>query len=78
MKKAMTRFGSDKPDLRIPLELVTICDIIKDVDFKVFAAPAGMIRNAKLLRYGYLPAVICPAKKLMITPNLSVFMAPKV
>ncbi len=38
--EAMRRFGSDKPDLRIPLELVDINDLMKDVDFKVFAAPA--------------------------------------
>lgn len=39
-QEAMRRFGSDKPDLRIPLELVDIDDLIKDVDFKVFSEPA--------------------------------------
>ena len=38
--EAMQRFGSDKPDLRIPLELVDINDLVADVDFKVFAGPA--------------------------------------
>jgi aspartyl-tRNA synthetase len=38
---AMHRFGSDKPDLRIPLELVEIKDLLKDIDFKVFAGPAN-------------------------------------
>ncbi|MDF1760571.1 MAG: aspartate--tRNA ligase [Coxiellaceae bacterium] len=38
--EAMDRFGSDKPDLRIPLELVEIGDIVKDVEFKVFSGPA--------------------------------------
>ncbi|MEH3023336.1 MAG: aspartate--tRNA ligase [Pseudomonas oryzihabitans] len=38
---AMRRFGSDKPDLRIPLELVDVEDQLKDVDFKVFAGPAN-------------------------------------
>jgi aspartyl-tRNA synthetase len=38
--EAMQRFGSDKPDLRIPLELVDIADLVKDVDFKVFSEPA--------------------------------------
>lgn len=38
---AMARFGSDKPDLRIPLELVEIKDLMKDVDFKVFSGPAN-------------------------------------
>jgi aspartyl-tRNA synthetase len=34
---AMSRFGSDKPDLRIPLELIDIGDLLRDVEFKVFA-----------------------------------------
>ncbi|MDQ7912366.1 aspartate--tRNA ligase [Pseudomonas sp. 102515] len=38
---AMRRFGSDKPDLRIPLELTDVEDQLKDVDFKVFAGPAN-------------------------------------
>ena len=39
--EAMRRFGSDKPDLRIPLELVDVADLVKDVDFKVFSGPAN-------------------------------------
>jgi aspartyl-tRNA synthetase len=39
--EAMSRFGSDKPDLRIPLELVEIGDLVRDVEFKVFAGPAA-------------------------------------
>ncbi len=39
--EAMSRYGSDKPDLRIPLELVTICELVKNVDFQVFATPAN-------------------------------------
>lgn len=39
--EAMDRFGSDKPDMRIDLELVTVSDIMKDVDFKVFSGPAN-------------------------------------
>ncbi|MCM2130667.1 aspartate--tRNA ligase [Larsenimonas rhizosphaerae] len=38
---AMRRFGSDKPDLRIPLELVDVDDLLGDVDFKVFSGPAN-------------------------------------
>ncbi len=38
---AMGRFGSDKPDLRNPLELVEIKDLVADSEFKVFAAPAN-------------------------------------
>ncbi|MFE8149557.1 aspartate--tRNA ligase [Brenneria goodwinii] len=39
--EAMRRFGSDKPDLRNPLELVDVADLVKDVEFKVFADPAN-------------------------------------
>jgi aspartyl-tRNA synthetase len=39
--EAMRRFGSDKPDLRNPLELVDVADLMRTVDFKVFNAPAN-------------------------------------
>jgi len=39
--EAMHRYGSDKPDLRIPLELVDITDLMKEVEFKVFSGPAN-------------------------------------
>lgn len=38
---AMRRFGSDKPDLRNPLELIDVADLLKDVEFKVFSGPAN-------------------------------------
>ena len=38
--EAMDRYGSDKPDLRISLELITISDLLEDVEFKVFSGPA--------------------------------------
>ncbi|MCD8514241.1 MAG: aspartate--tRNA ligase [Nitrincola sp.] len=38
--EAMQRYGSDKPDLRIPMELIDVADLVAGVDFKVFAAPA--------------------------------------
>ena len=38
---AMRRFGSDKPDLRNPLELTDVADLLKDVEFKVFSGPAN-------------------------------------
>ncbi|MDI5932981.1 aspartate--tRNA ligase [Halomonas kalidii] len=38
--EAMNRFGSDKPDLRIPLELTDVDDLMQRVDFKVFSGPA--------------------------------------
>jgi aspartyl-tRNA synthetase len=40
-EEAMHRYGSDKPDLRIPLELVDITDLMKEVEFKVFSGPAN-------------------------------------
>jgi aspartyl-tRNA synthetase len=39
--EAMARFGSDKPDLRIPMELVDIKDLMRSVEFKVFKEPAN-------------------------------------
>lgn len=38
--EAMDRFGSDKPDLRIPLEMVDVADLMASIEFKVFAGPA--------------------------------------
>ncbi|MBM5812834.1 MAG: aspartate--tRNA ligase [Gammaproteobacteria bacterium] len=39
--EAMRRYGSDKPDLRVPLELADVADLVRDCEFKVFAAPAA-------------------------------------
>ncbi len=39
--EAMLRYGSDKPDLRISLELVDLADVMKEVEFKVFSGPAN-------------------------------------
>ncbi|WP_345866958.1 aspartate--tRNA ligase [Shewanella algae] len=43
--EAMRRFGSDKPDLRNPLELVDVADLVKDVEFAVFNGPANDIEG---------------------------------
>ena len=40
-EEAMRRYGSDKPDLRNPMELVDVADQLKDVEFKVFSGPAN-------------------------------------
>ena len=40
-QEAMLRYGSDRPDLRIPLELVDLAEEMKDVEFKVFSGPAN-------------------------------------
>lgn len=42
-QEAMHRFGSDKPDLRVKLEFTELTDVVKDVDFKVFTAPANAV-----------------------------------
>jgi aspartyl-tRNA synthetase len=39
--EAMRRYGSDKPDLRVSLELVDVADLVSGCEFKVFAAPAA-------------------------------------
>ena len=41
-QEAAHRFGSDKPDLRVKLELTELTDVMRDVEFKVFAGPAAM------------------------------------
>ena len=43
--EAMERFGSDKPDLRIDLELISIDDLMQDVEFKVFSGPANDVKG---------------------------------
>ncbi|MBY6185622.1 aspartate--tRNA ligase [Marinobacter hydrocarbonoclasticus] len=40
-EEAMRRYGSDKPDLRNPLELTDVADLLADVEFKVFSGPAN-------------------------------------
>jgi aspartyl-tRNA synthetase len=56
--EAMRRYGSDKPDLRIPLELVDVKDLMTRVDFKVFAEPAkdpkGRVTALRLPKGGEL------------------------
>ncbi len=39
--EAMKRYGSDKPDLRVSIELVDVADLLKEVEFKVFSGPAN-------------------------------------
>jgi aspartyl-tRNA synthetase len=39
--EAMRRYGSDKPDLRVPLELVDVADLVRDCEFKVFSGPSS-------------------------------------
>src|SRR5262245_17432865 len=57
--EAMRRFGSDKPDLRNPLELVDVADLVASCDFKVFATPAkdpkGRVAALRVPGGGALP-----------------------
>ncbi len=48
--EAMRRFGSDKPDLRVTLELTDVTDCVKDVAFKVFSGPASTGGRVAALR----------------------------
>ncbi len=57
--EAVRRFGSDRPDLRVPLELVDVGDLMKSVEFKVFAGPAnnpaGRVAALRVPKGGELP-----------------------
>ncbi len=57
-QEAMRRFGSDRPDLRCPLELVDVGDLMREVEFKVFSGPAndpkGRIAALRLPKGGEL------------------------
>ena len=57
--EAMRRFGSDKPDPRVPLELVDVADLVAGCDFKVFATPArdpqGRVAALRVPGGGALP-----------------------
>jgi aspartyl-tRNA synthetase len=57
--EAMRRYGSDKPDLRIQLELVDVADLVASSDFKVFAGPAkdpkGRVAALRVPNAGAMP-----------------------
>jgi len=57
--EALRRYGSDKPDLRIPLELTDVADLVRDCDFKVFAGPAkdphGRVAALRVAGGGAMP-----------------------
>ncbi len=58
-REAMARYGSDKPDLRVHLELTELTDVMKDVEFKVFKGatelPDGRVAALKIPRGGEMP-----------------------
>ncbi len=57
--EAVDRFGTDRPDLRIPLELVEVSDLLKKVEFKVFSGPAndkdGRVAALRVPKGGEMP-----------------------
>jgi len=57
--EAVRRYGSDRPDLRVPLELVDVGELMKQVEFKVFAVPAnspgGRVAAMRVPHGGELP-----------------------
>jgi aspartyl-tRNA synthetase len=57
--EALRRYGSDKPDLRIALELTDVADLVRDCDFKVFAGPAkdphGRVAALRVAGGGAMP-----------------------
>jgi aspartyl-tRNA synthetase len=57
--EAVSRFGTDRPDLRVPLELVEVADLVKDVEFKVFSGPAkdkdGRVAALRVPKGGEMP-----------------------
>ena len=62
----MRRYGSDKPDLRIALELVDVADLVKHVEFKVFAGPAKDPKG-RVARCACRAAAICRASRSTTT-----------
>ena len=58
-RESMERFGTDRPDLRIGIELVEVADLVRDCEFKVFAGPArnprGRVAALRVPRGGALP-----------------------
>ena len=75
--EAMSLYGSDKPDMRVPLKLTELTDAMKDVAFKVFSGPANTPggRVAGLLVPG--GATFTRAARSMRTPSSARSTAPR-
>ena len=63
-EEAMRRYGSDKPDLRNPLELVDVADQLKEVDFKVFSGPANDPKCRIAALQAFLRGASMPRKQI--------------
>jgi aspartyl-tRNA synthetase len=61
--EAMHRFGSDKPDLRVQLEFTELTDVMADVDFKVFSAPAQM-KNGRVVALRVPGGAVMPRSEI--------------
>ena len=75
-EEAMRRYGSDKPDLRIPLELVDVADQLKEVEFKVFSGPANDPKGVSPPCVYRAPPP-CRAARSTTTPSSSASMVPR-
>ncbi len=75
-EEAMRRYGSDKPDLRIPLELVDVADQLKEVEFKVFSV-RPTIRRGVSPPCVYRAPPPCRAARSTTTPSSSASMVPR-
>jgi aspartyl-tRNA synthetase len=72
--EAMGMYGSDKPDMRVKLEFTDLTEVMKDVDFKVFAGAANM-ETAAWWACACRRAATCRARKSMPIPSSSPSMA---
>ena len=68
--EAVERFGIDRPDLRIPLELVEVGDLMRGVEFKVFAEPAAD-PDGRVAALSCPAAARCRARRSTTTPRSS-------
>lgn len=75
--EAMRRFGSDKPDLRNPLEMVDVADLLKRLNLK-YSMVQRMTLMVVLPSFVYQMAQTLRVNKLMNTRNLLGFMGQKV
>ncbi len=74
---AMRDYASDKPDMRIPLKLVDVADLMQEVEFKVLL-DLQKILKVVLLLYAFLAQLHCHVAQLMNTPNSLASMVQKV
>jgi aspartyl-tRNA synthetase len=74
--EAMRRFGSDKPDLRLPMELVDVADLLTEVEFAVFAGPANDPKG-RVAALKVPGGASCLASRSTSTPSSSASTVPR-